>query len=306
MSDDPTVHTIFEPVTATWQYIVACPETKKAVVIDPVLDFDLANLKITTQSADELLRIIREHGYTVDYLLETHAHADHLTAAAYLQQHLHRSQGSRPPISTGHRIRQVQRTFAAKYGVPRADLDAAFDKLFGDDEAFAIGRLTAVALHLPGHTPDHSGYRVGACVFAGDSLFNPDVGTARCDFPAGDAATLWRSVRALLALPAHYRLYTGHDYPPEGRREQPVPCVTVAEQRARNKHVKDGTEADEFVRWRRERDAGLKEPRLLHPALQTNIRGGRLAETVEGSGITFLSLPVRMPFRDLTRVHRFQ
>jgi glyoxylase-like metal-dependent hydrolase (beta-lactamase superfamily II) len=259
MSDEPTVHTIFEPVTATWQYIVACPETKKAVVIDAVLDFDLSNLKITTQSADELLRIIREHGYTVDYLLETHAHADHLTAAAYLQQQLHRSQGSRPPVSTG--------------------------------------RLTAVALHLPGHTPDHSGYRVGPCVFAGDSLFNPDVGTARCDFPAGDAATLWRSVRALLALPGHYRLYTGHDYPPEGGERGPVPYVTVAEQRARNKHVKDGTEEDEFVRWRRERDAGLKEPRLLHPALQTNIRGGRLAETGEGSGITFLSLPVQMPFR---------
>ncbi|KAM3561984.1 hypothetical protein MY1884_002080 [Beauveria asiatica] len=208
---------MFEPVTATWQCIVACPETRKAVVIDPVLDFDLANLKLTTQSADELLRIIREHGYTIDYLLETHAHADHLTAAAHLQQELHRSQGSRPPVSTGHRIRQ---------GVPQAELDAAFDKLFVDDEAFAVGRLTAVALHLPGHTPDHSGYRG-----------------------------------------------------------------------ARNKHVKDGTEEDEFVRWRRERDAGLKEPRLLHPALQTNIRGGRLAETGEGSGITFLSLPVQMPFR---------
>ncbi|EJP69743.1 metallo-beta-lactamase superfamily protein [Beauveria bassiana ARSEF 2860] len=300
MSDEPTVHTVFEPVTATWQYIVACPETKKAVVIDPVLDFDLANLKITTQSADELLRIIRAHGYTVDYLLETHAHADHLTAAAYLQQQLHqRSQGCspRPPVSTGHRIRQVQRTFAAKYGVPQAELDAAFDKLFADDEAFAVGRLTAIALHLPGHTPDHSGYQIGTCVFAGDSIFNPDVGTARCDFPAGDAATLWRSVQALLALPGHYRLYTGHDYPPEGGQRGPMPYVTVAEQRARNKHVKDGTEEDEFVRWRRERDAGLKDPRLLHPALQTNIRGGRLAQTGEGSGITFLSLPVQMPFR---------
>ncbi|KAM3548165.1 hypothetical protein ARSEF4850_009568 [Beauveria asiatica] len=220
---------MFEPVTATWQCIVACPETRKAVVIDPVLDFDLANLKLTTQSADELLRIIREHGYTIDYLLETHAHADHLTAAAHLQQELHRSQGSRPPVSTGHRIRQ---------GVPQAELDAAFDKLFVDDEAFAVGRLTAVALHLPGHTPGHSGYRVGT-------------------------------------------LYTGHDYPPEGGKRGPVPWVTVAEQGARNKHVKDGTEEDEFVRWRRERDAGLKEPRLLHPALQTNIRGGRLAETGE-------------------------
>ncbi|KGQ08365.1 Beta-lactamase hydrolase-like protein [Beauveria bassiana D1-5] len=227
MSDEPTVHTVFEPVTATWQYIVACPETKKAVVIDPVLDFDLANLKITTQSADELLHIIRAHGYTVDYLLETHAHADHLTAAAYLQQQLHqRSQGcSRPPVSTGHRIRQVQRTFAAKYGVPQAELDAAFDKLFADDEVFAVGRLTATALHLPGHTPDHSGYQIGTCVFAGDSIFNPDVGTARCDFPAGDAATLWRSVQALLALPGHYRLYTGHDYPPEeeGSQRGPMP-----------------------------------------------------------------------------------
>ncbi|ATY65315.1 metallo-beta-lactamase superfamily [Cordyceps militaris] len=297
MSPEPIVHTVFEKVTATWQYIVACPETKKAVVIDPVLDFDLGTLTISTQSADELLQLIREHGYTVEYLLETHAHADHLTAAAYLQQQLQQSQGTKPPTSTGHRICQVQETFAGTYGVPRAELDAAFEKLFADDEAFAVGHLTAVALHLPGHTPDHSGYQLGTNVFTGDSIFNPDVGTARCDFPNGDAATLYRSVQTLLALPPHYRLYTGHDYPPADSGRAPMPYVTVQEQLERNKHVKAGTDRDEYVRWRRERDAGLKEPRLLHPALQTNIRGGKLVEASPGSGVTFLSMPVQLPSR---------
>ncbi|TQV96055.1 hypothetical protein V2A60_003497 [Cordyceps javanica] len=297
MSPDPIIHAIFEKVTATWQYIVACPETKQAVVIDPVLDFDPVSLTLSTQSADELLQVIREHGYTVDFLLETHAHADHVTAAAYLQQQLQQVQGAKPPTATGHRIRQVQQTFAARYGVAQADLDGAFEKLFADDEPFAVGHMTAVALHLPGHTPDHSGYRIGPNVFTGDSIFNPDVGTARCDFPDGDAATLYHSVRALLALPPHYRLYTGHDYPPADSGRGPMPFVTVREQRERNKHVRAGTSADEYVRWREERDAGLKEPRLLHPALQANIRGGKLAETAPGSGIIFLSLPIRTPLR---------
>ncbi|OAA62339.1 metallo-beta-lactamase superfamily protein [Cordyceps fumosorosea ARSEF 2679] len=298
MSLEPIVHPVFEKVTATWQYIVACPETKRAAIIDPVLDFDPSTLTLSTASADSLLRIVREHNYVVDLLLETHAHADHLTAAGYLQRQLHRTQGgSAPPATaTGHRIRGVQERFAAAYHVPRADLDAAFERLFADDEPFLIGRLPAVALHLPGHTPDHSGYRVGdAHVFVGDSLFLPDVGTARCDFPDGDAATLFGSAAALLALPPTCRLYAGHDYPPAGSGREPRPWATVEEQRARNKHVKEGTGLEEFVRWREGRDKGLGEPRLLHPALQTNVRGGKLAETKTGSGVTMLSLPVKMP-----------
>lgn len=294
MSSEPIVHAAYEKVTGTWQYIVACPETKRAVVIDPVLDFDLEGLKISTESADELLRLINQHGYIVDRLLETHAHADHLTAAAYLQGKLQLSQGSKPPISTGHRIRQVQNTFAAKYCVPQKDLEAAFEKLFQDNESFAIGNLTAVALHLPGHTPDHSGYQIGTNVFTGDSIFNPDAGSARCDFPDGDAAALYHSMQTLLSLPGEYKLYTGHDYPPADSGRDPMPFVTVGEQLEQNKHAKAGTTLDEYVRWREERDAGLKEPRLLHPALQINIRGGRIAESEKDSGRTLLMMPVQL------------
>ncbi|KAJ2984051.1 hypothetical protein NQ176_g238 [Zarea fungicola] len=294
MSSEPIIHAIFEKVTGTWQYIVACPETKRAAVIDPVLDFDLNNLKVYTDSADYLLKEIAQHGYVVDRMLETHAHADHLTAAAYLQQKLQLVQDSKPLICTGHRIRQVQNTFATLYGVPQTDLDDAFEKLFDDNETFAIGNMKAVALHLPGHTPDHSGYQIGTNVFTGDSIFNPDVGTARCDFPDGDAATLYNSVQALLSLPAHYKLYTGHDYPPADSGRDPIPFVTVKEQLENNKHIKAGTNQEEYIRRREERDAGLKEPRLLHAALQANIRGGKLAETDKGSDRVFLLLPIQM------------
>jgi len=293
---EPVVHSIYEPVTGTWQYIVACPETKNAIIIDPVLDLDLNGHKLTTSSADQILEVVAHHGYTVVRLLETHAHADHLTAAVYIQQRLQQSQGSKAPISTGHRIKQVQKTFATRYMVPQLDLDGAFDHLLQDAEVFPVGNLSAKTLHLPGYTPDDSGYQIGNCVFTGDSIFNPDVGTARCDFPNGDANALFKSIQQLLAMPRDTRLYTGHDYPPDDKSRNPLPYVTVAEQLEKNKHVKSGTQEQEFVNWRRERDQQLKEPRLLHEALQVNIRGGHLPRMDDGSGRVLLMVPMHISF----------
>lgn len=289
------MHTIFEKQTGTWQYIVACPNTRQAVIIDPVLNLSLADFKITTASADELLAVAETNNYTVTRLLETHAHADHLTGAFYLQQRLLAKNQPKALICMGRRIRQVQETFAAKYGVTQVDLDQAFDHLFDDNETFAVGDITAQVLHLPGHTPDHSGYKIGSNVFTGDSIFNPDVGSARCDFPNGDARALYKSMQRLLALPAHFRLYTGHDYPPADSGREPLAFVTVAEQLKGNKHVKQGTSEDEFVEWRQTRDATLNEPKLLHQALQVNIRGGRLPVSPDGSQRTFLLVPFHIP-----------
>lgn len=301
---EPLVHSIFEKKTSTWQYIVACPETREAMIIDPVLDFDPTQLTVSTNSADELLDIALSEGFKVVRLLETHAHADHLTAAYYLQQKTLSTTERRVPICTGHRIRQVQETFASKYGVPLKELDNVFDHLFQDDETFQLGNLTVTALYLPGHTPDHSGYQVGSNVFTGDSIFNPDVGSARCDFPNGDARQLYASMTKLLSLPPHVKLYTGHDYPPSTPSDSeagpqtsrdPLPYVTVEDQRRKNKHMKEGTTLEEFVQWRRERDLTLNEPRLLHPALQVNIRAGRLPASPDGSQRTFLLMPIKIP-----------
>lgn len=313
---EPIIHPIFEKQTSTWQYIVACPETHEAVIIDPVLDFDPSQLTVTTTSADALLDFAASKGYHITRILETHAHADHLTAAHYIQTKLHQQRSSssstesktspkKVPICTGHRIRQVQATFAQRYNIPPNDIDTAFDHLFQDDETFQIGRITARVLHLPGHTPDHSGYMIGTNVFTGDSIFNPDVGSARCDFPHGDARALYQTMRKLLALPEHVKLYTGHDYPPavEGGAattttsvREPKAFVTVKDQKERNKHVKEGTGEEEFVKWRQERDAGLGEPRLLHPSLQVNVRGGRMPWVDTGNRRrAFLWMPVKVP-----------
>ncbi|KAE8421351.1 beta-lactamase-like protein [Aspergillus pseudocaelatus] len=290
---EPTVHPIFERRTSTWQYIVACPETSEAVIIDPVLDYSQEQLTINTASADSLLDVVNSHNYKIVRLLETHAHADHLTAASYLQSRL-QVQGTKVPVCIGRRIRQVQDTFAKRYAVPTDELENAFDHLLEDDETFPIGNLTAKVLYLPGHTPDHVGYLIGSNVFAGDSIFNPDVGSARCDFPNGDAEALYQSMQKLLKLPEEFKLYTGHDYPPstcETKRE-PMPFATVKEQRERNKHVAGGRE--EFVTWRKTRDSGLNEPRLLHQALQINIRGGKLPRSPDGSRRIFLQVPVTL------------
>ncbi|KAG7286987.1 hypothetical protein NEMBOFW57_006487 [Staphylotrichum longicolle] len=272
---EPIVHTVFEPQTSTWQYVVADPSTKTAVIIDPVLDFDPARNSITTKSADALLALVKEKGYTVDRLLETHVHADHLTAARYLQDKLAKD-GKKPEIGIGRRIGQVQERFAKRYGIAQEECEGAFDKLFDDDEIFHVGELEAKAVHLPGHTPDHMGYLIGTNIFSGDSIFNSDVGSARCDFPGGNANDLFQTATKLFTLPPHYKIYTGHDYPPNAPRSTPQAASTVAEQMERNKHLKSGTSEADFVSWRTERDAGLAEPKLIHQALQVNIRAGRL------------------------------
>jgi glyoxylase-like metal-dependent hydrolase (beta-lactamase superfamily II) len=273
----PNVLTCFEPVTATCQYIISDPTTHEGVIIDSVLDFDLATNSINTASADALLDLVTQYKLTITKIMETHAHADHLTASYYLQGKLTQFGQVTPQISIGKRITQVQHNFAEKYNIPSAELENAFDHLWEDDEYFNIGALKCQVLYLPGHTPDHVGYKIESSIFVGDSLFNPDVGSARADFPGGSVTDLWASTQRLLAFPANFRLYTGHDYPPASREGgKPVPWTTVEQQSKENLHVKTGVKEEEFVSWRRERDAKLGEPRLLHQALPFNLRGGRL------------------------------
>lgn len=289
-STQPQIHTIFEPNTATWQYIVADTATKAAVIIDSVLDYDLATHTITTKAADDLFDIVKLHGYNIVYILETHVHADHLTASQYLRKEFQNNTNSKPKICIGKRIKQVQSTLAAKYKIDESGFTNAFDKLLDDNERLPLGKLEIKVLHLPGHTPDHVGYVIGSNVFTGDSVFLPDVGSARCDFPGGDATALFKSMSTLLSLPPDFRLYSGHDYPPKqgDGRSKPEAFATVAEHRAHNKHVRDGTSMEEFVQWREQRDATLGEPRLLHPALQFNCRAGRLPPKGEDGSWTFV------------------
>ncbi|KAH7133949.1 putative metallo-beta-lactamase domain protein [Dactylonectria macrodidyma] len=288
---EPTVHDIFEPKTSTWQYIVADPSTLTAVIIDPVLDYDPATLVVATETADALLSLIEKNGYKIDWILETHAHADHLTSVSYLQKRLAEEQGNKPRVGIGKRIQQVQELFGGKYGVPAEEYGRVFDKLFDDDEVFSIGKLSATAMHLPGHTPDHLGYKIGDNVFCGDSLFHPDLGTARCDFPGGSASSLFNSGRRLLSLPDHVKIWTGHDYPPDSRAA-PVPWMSVKDHKAQNKHLRDGITEEEFVVLRKERDATLAEPRLIHQSLQVNIRAGHLPKANE-AGHRLLHVPMK-------------
>ncbi|EAA31036.3 Metallo-hydrolase/oxidoreductase [Neurospora crassa] len=292
---EPTITPLFEPITSTFQYLVADPLTLTAAIIDPVLDYSPLDNSISTTSADALLSLIASNGYKIAWILETHAHADHLSASSYLQTRLTESQGEdhKPPIGIGKRIGTVQTLFSKRYGVPDAEVKEVFGHLFDDDQVFQIGNLKAKAIHLPGHTPDHLGYQIGNNVFCGDSLFNADIGTARCDFPGGSAHDLYHSGRKLLQnLPDETKIWTGHDYPPEDRRE-PVPCLTVKEHRERNKHLRDGITEEEFVKAREERDRDLAAPRLLHQSLQVNIRAGKLPGENE-SGLRLLHLPVKI------------
>lgn len=300
MSCTPEVHPHFEPKTSTWQYIVADAQTRKAVIIDSALDFDPAFNSLSTDTADSLLAFIDEHKYTVTHILETHVHADHLTASRYLQRQLVQRGQPRADVCIGKRIQIVQSTLAAHYCIDSSELDlaSAFDHLFDDGEHFSIGNLDAYVLHLPGHTPDHIGYVIGGNVFTGDSIFNPDVGSARCDFPGGSAHALYASMKTLLSLTPYYRLYTGHDYPPAARASLEnggkwKAYTTVEEQNSTNKHVRDGVSKEEFVKWRTERDATLSEPRLLHQSLQVNVRGGRLPRKT-AEGYRFLSVPLKV------------
>ncbi|KAL5603778.1 hypothetical protein FOVSG1_006528 [Fusarium oxysporum f. sp. vasinfectum] len=290
---EPVVHDIFEPVTGTWQYVVADPNSKSAVIIDPVLNYDPAKAAILTESADALIKIVTENGYQVEIILETHVHADHITAASYIQASLRKIQGRKPLIGIGSRIKQVQDVFGERYGVPAKEHEGVFDKLWDDDEEFAIGTLTAQAIHLPGHTPDHMGYRIGSNIFVGDSIFHVDIGSARTDFPGGSAEAIFNSGRKILSLPDDTKVWVGHDYPPAGRNA-PVPFMTVKQQKEENKHLRDGVIEREFIEMRRKRDELLAAPRLLHPSLQINIRAGRLPAPTS-SGQRMVHLPLVLP-----------
>lgn len=280
-------HTFFHSPTSTWQYVVADSETKDAILIDIALDFDPATSSITTTTADALLRFVDSQGYKVNKILETHAHADHLTAAQYLKQRL------QAPVGIGKGIKAVQARFGDIYGIPKAELDCAFDELLEDGESFSLGRSQCSVVHLPGHTPDHVGYRCGSFIFVGDSIFLPDVGSARADFPGGSVSDLYESAQKLLALPDDVRIFSGHDYPTEGRAHS---CSsTVAEQKAMNKHLREGTKHGDFSRMRSERDSGLSAPKLLHHSLQVNVRGGHLPRP-ERTGERFFKVPFSSTF----------
>jgi glyoxylase-like metal-dependent hydrolase (beta-lactamase superfamily II) len=285
MTGVPLVEGHHDAATGSISYIVADPASRHAALIDPVLGFDAKSGRTDSTPADALIAAVRGRGLAVDRILETHAHADHLSAAHYLKQQL----GGR--IAIGAQICTVQQTFRALYNlgpVLRAD-GSQFDHLFADGERFAIGTLEASALAVPGHTPADVAYQIGDAVFTGDTLFMPDVGTARADFPGGDAATLYRSIRRLLALRPETRLFVCHDYPPPGRG--PAWQTTVAEQRARNLHVHDGVDEAAFVAMREQRDATLEVPNLILPALQVNIRAGALPPP-EANGIRYLKIPL--------------
>jgi glyoxylase-like metal-dependent hydrolase (beta-lactamase superfamily II) len=281
----PQVHGIFDPATWTVTYVVHNGTGSAAAIIDSVLDYDPKSGRTRTTSADKVIDYVMAQCLKVQWILETHAHADHLSAAHYLKQKL----GVK--IAIGDQITRVQRVFKGIFNLePEFRMDGSqFDVLLKDGEAFRIGDLTASVIAVPGHTPACVAYQVGDAVFVGDTMFMPDVGTARCDFPGGDAKTLYASVRKLLSLPPDTRLFMCHDYPPNNR---PVAFeTTVAEQRAKNIHVHDGISEAQFVEMRTKRDATLEMPVLILPAVQINIRAGELPPK-EANGIAYAKIPL--------------
>ena len=282
---NPLIHGIFDPATWTVTYVVYDQAGGTCAIIDSVLDYDPKSGRTSTASADQVIAFVKAQQLSVAWILETHAHADHLTAAPYLKAHL----GGQTAI--GHHITAVQRVFKGVFNLEGSfQVDGAqFDHLLQEDETFAIGQLTAKALYVPGHTPACVAYQVGDAVFVGDTLFMPDVGSARCDFPGGDAKTLYASARKILSLPGETRLFMCHDYPPEGRDVKFE--TTVAEQRAHNIHLHDGIDEAEFVRMRTERDATLAMPVLILPAVQINIRAGEFPPK-DDNGVSYLKIPL--------------
>ena len=282
----PDVTGFFDAATNTISYVVSDPQTRCCAVIDPVLDYDPDSGRTDRTSADRIVGFVRDHGLTAVWVLETHVHADHLTAAPYVKKSL----GGR--LGIGANITAVQATFARLFN---ADADFAvdgrqFDVVFDDEEAFAVGTIAARVLHTPGHTPACVTYVIGDAAFVGDTLFMPDYGTARCDFPGGDARQLYRSIRRILSLPDETRLFVCHDYKAPGRDTFRWE-TTVGAQRRHNVHVHDGVDEEAFVRLRTGRDAGLAVPRLILPAVQVNMRAGALPPA-EGNGVHYLKIPI--------------
>jgi glyoxylase-like metal-dependent hydrolase (beta-lactamase superfamily II) len=282
---NPIVHGIFDPATWTVTYVVYEKEDSACAIIDSVLDYDPKSGRTSTESADKAIAFVREKNLQVQWILETHAHADHLTAAPYLKAQL----GGQTAI--GDHITAVQRVFKGIFNLEASFKEdgTQFDHLLQMDETFAIGNLSAKAMYVPGHTPACLAYQVGDAVFVGDTLFMPDVGSARCDFPGGCAKTLYASARKILSLPGNTRLFMCHDYPPETRDVKFE--TTVAEQRAHNIHLHDGIDEAEFVRMRTERDATLVMPVLILPAVQINIRAGAFPPK-DDNGVSYLKIPL--------------
>ena len=282
---NPQIHPIFDQDTSTITYVVFTEVNGHCAIIDPVLNYSPNSATTETTSADLVLQFIAEKNLTVDWILETHAHADHVSGARYLQEKI----GGK--IAIGAHINQVQKVFKGLFNLePEFAIDGSqFDHLFNDNDIFMIGQLKAHALYVPGHTPADMAYQIGDAIFVGDTLFMPDVGTARCDFPGGDAYMLYRSIQKILAFPDTTRLFMCHDYPPESRSA--LWESTVAAQRQHNIHVNDNIDEATFVRRRTERDATLSMPTLILPSIQINIRAGHFPEP-ENNGISYLKIPL--------------
>ena len=279
-----TVKGFFDPQTWTFTYVVYESKGSPCIVIDSVLNYDPKSGRTKTESADEVIAFIKENRLQLDWILETHAHADHLTAAPYIQEKL----GGK--IAIGDHITTVQSVFKGVFNLDDIAVDGSqFDVLIKEGESIAFGNLSFKALFVPGHTPACMAYEIGDSIFVGDTLFMPDVGTARCDFPGGSASNLYRSIQSILKYPPSTKLYMCHDYPPNGR--PPTYQSTVADQKKSNIHVHDGITEEQFVAMRNKRDAGLEMPVLILPSIQVNIRAGHMPKP-EGNGTAYLKIPL--------------
>jgi glyoxylase-like metal-dependent hydrolase (beta-lactamase superfamily II) len=282
----PIIHAYFDEPTNTVSYLVADPATKQAAVIDPVLDYDHKSGKATVKSADAILTTAAAQGFEVVIVLETHVHADHLSGAPYIKL----KTGAK--VGIGERIREVQKIFRPVFNATDVSGDGSeFDILFKDGDRFSIGDLQGEVIATPGHTPACVSFKIEDAVFVGDTMFMPDYGTARADFPGGDARTLYHSIRKLMALPKDTRLFMCHDYLPQGGRDHYAWETTVGEELARNVHVHEGVSEEEFVRMRTARDATLSAPTLLMPSIQVNMRAGKLPPA-DVNGVHYLRVPV--------------
>ncbi len=286
-TEKPCIQAFFDEPTFTVSYLVGDPETSQAVVIDPVLDFDPNSGKADAHSADAILAAAKERGWTIAMVLETHAHADHMTAAPYIKART----GAK--VGIGEHIGDVQQVFRPVFGIEDLKADAGdFDLLLADGETLRVGNMPIEVLHTPGHTPADVSYKIGDAVFVGDTLFMPDYGTARADFPGGDAHQLYRSIRRLLSLPRETRLFMCHDYKAPGRDNYAWE-TTVGEERDTSVHIHDGVSEEEFVAMRQARDATLDAPRLLLPSIQVNVRAGRFPPA-DPNGVRYLKLPLKL------------
>lgn len=286
----PEVQGFFDPATNTISYVVADPATKQCAIIDSVMDYEPHGARISFESAEEIIKYIQDRGYTVEWLLETHVHADHLSAAPYLKEKL----GG--VIAIGEHITTVQEVFGKVFneGTSFSREGSQFDRLWKDGDTFMVGTLPAVVMYTPGHTPADVTYVIGDAVFAGDTLFMPDYGTARCDFPGGDAQAMYQSAQKIFTLPDEMRMFMGHDYLPEGRTQY-VWETSIGEQRKSNIHLREGTDPSRFEAMRRDRDRALGMPRLIIPSIQVNMRAGHVPRNSE-TGQMCLSIPVNSVF----------